>query len=258
MLLLNPRPTATTHRAKQTRGATTTSCLEFSPLEVSPQSRMGATGGSPSTESPALSGSRRPALQKSRRPTSEDSDFSLVERCREELPHNLDAYNELVRRYESLVFNTCAKMIGNRADAEEVCQDAFLRVFHKLHQFEGRSSFKTWLFRIVFNMCLNRRGQLARRKDKNTQFADEVHVQAHATITDAGTEDLSEAVQEAMATLDEEKRRIVVMKFVSGLTLREIAGVLELELSATKMRLYRSLDEFKAAYLRVINRSAAA
>ena len=64
--------------------------------------------------------------------------------CQDELPYKLDAYREIVRRYESIVYNPSVKMIGSVPDAEEVCQDAFLRVFHKLHQFEGRSAFKTW------------------------------------------------------------------------------------------------------------------
>ena len=68
----------------------------------------------------------------------------------------------------------------------------------------------------------------------------------------------SDRVREALGALDEEKRRIVVMKFVSGLSHQEIAEKLGLKLSATKMRVYRTLDEFKSAYLRVSNRSAAA
>ena len=116
-----------------------------------------------------------------------------------------------------------------------------LRVFHKIHQFEGRSSFKTWLFRIAFNMCLNRRGTLARRRDRISLFADEVATQERATLDDAGTDDVAANIQKAMTRLDEEKREIINLKFVSGYQIEEIAQILNLKISATKMRLYLSL-----------------
>ena len=249
-LLSAPQHMTTNH------SATTTPCVAFAVSDATPLRRIRKTGSVPSIESQVLPGEHRPAPEETRSPSGGDSDEVLVARCRVELPHKMDAYEELVRRHEPLVFNTCAKMIGNRADAEEVCQDAFLRVFNKLHQFEGRSSFKTWLFRIVFNMCRYRRGQIARRKTRDLQFAEEVIVQAGAAKTEEKSWDLSECVRAALNTLDEDKRRIVVMKFVSGLSIREISEVLGLELSATKMRLYRTLDQLKASYLRIVNRSA--
>jgi hypothetical protein len=86
----------------------------------------------------------------SRLAVEEDAAEQLVARCQAELPDTLDAYLQLVGRYENVVFSTAMRMLGQAQEAEEVSQDTFLRVFHKIHQFEGRSTFKTWLFRIVF------------------------------------------------------------------------------------------------------------
>ena len=183
------------------------------------------------------------------------SDEELVTRCKAELPKILDSYEELISRHHTLVLNYCVKAIGNRHDGEEICQDTMLRVFHKIHQFEGRSSFKTWLFRIAFNMCLNRRGTLARRRDRISLFADEVATQERATLDDAGTDDVAANIQKAMTRLDEEKREIINLKFVSGYQIEEIAQILNLKISATKMRLYRARDELKAVYLNQANKS---
>ena len=180
--------------------------------------------------------------------SASEDEARLVEQCREELPYKFDAYRELVRRYESIVYNTCLKMIGSVQDAEEVCQDTFLRVYHKLHQFEGRSTFKTWLFRIVYNGCLTRRKQLAKRRQREGVSSDDL-VESHlAEASHLEGVSLSEELQKALGKLNEDQRRVIVLKYITGLSLQEMADVLEQGLSATKMRLYRALEEFKKIY----------
>ena len=97
-------------------------------------------------------------------------DTQLVKVCQAELPHVMDAFEELVRRYESLVFHSCRHSLGNTADAEEVSQDIFLRIFHALPRFEGRSSFRTWLFRIVHNCCMTKRSKLVERAKQKEAY----------------------------------------------------------------------------------------
>lgn len=172
----------------------------------------------------------------------------LVQLCKAQLPYQFDAYRELVRRYESIVYNTCLKMIGSVPDAEEVCQDTFLRVFHKLHQFEGRSTFKTWLFRIAYNGCLTRRKQLATRRGREGVSADDLPESSVAMDSHIEGLSLSEELQKALAQLNENQRKVIILKYVTGLSLQEMAEVLDQGLSATKMRLYRALEEFKKIY----------
>ncbi|NNC87336.1 MAG: sigma-70 family RNA polymerase sigma factor [Akkermansiaceae bacterium] len=178
-------------------------------------------------------------------------DDKLVAMCQKELPADLTAYRELLRRYEGLIYNTCFKLLGSRADAEEVAQDAMIQVFHKIHQFEGRAAFKTWLYKIVHNYCRNRISKIIRKREG--QEAYEQHAADTMPDSDNPAEnfEMSAHVEEALGKLKERDREIVVLKFMSGLTLQEIADVLDLGLSAAKMRLYRALDEFKEAYLRL-------
>lgn len=192
-------------------------------------------------------------------PKLEDlSDEELVARCKSELPHDIRSYEELVRRYESLIFGFCHRSIGSIDDAEEICQDAFLRIFHKIHQFEGRSSFKTWLFRIVVNLCSSRKAALAKRRTRSEIVTEELTNRAHSDSMAHSLEDLSDNLQEAMNRLDEKNREIILMKYVSGLQLDEIAAILSLKISATKMRLYRARDELKAAYQMISQTEVAA
>jgi len=178
----------------------------------------------------------------------EPTDAQLVEQCRKELPHTLHAYRELLVRYERIVFGTCMKMLGNPEDAEEVCQDAFLQVYNKLDGFEGRAAFKTWLYRIVMNLCLNRRKSSAARKRREIQagqqYVEEVENAYKAFF--AATPD--DRVQETLNRMRDEDRQVIALRFGSDLSLAEMSDVMDLKLSATKMRLYRAMDEFKNIY----------
>lgn len=175
------------------------------------------------------------------------SDSEIVALCKDELPSDLTAYRELLRRYEGLVYNTCAKYIGSSQDAEEVAQDALIQVFHKIHQFEGRSAFKTWLYKIVQNYCRNRISKLAKKREgkeayqKLTELEPD-HIEAPKSSL------VAEKVETSMGKMKEKEREILVMKFTTGMTIQEISEVMEIGLSAAKMRLYRALDSFKLIY----------
>jgi RNA polymerase sigma-70 factor (ECF subfamily) len=184
------------------------------------------------------------------KPLGVDSDKELVARCQEELPDKTEAYLELLQKYEPMVYGTCLRMLGNVQDAEETCQDAFVRVFHKIHQFEGRSAFKTWLFRVVYNFCMTKRRNLATKRERNTTISDEITQEAKAQQANQQADESAhkEAVQNALGKLSDDDREVIVLRFFSELSLEEIADVLELKLSATKMRLYRALDRFKEIY----------
>lgn len=176
------------------------------------------------------------------------SDSEIVELCKEELPSDLTAYRELLRRYEGLVYNTCAKYIGSKQDAEEVAQDALIQVFHKIHQFEGRSAFKTWLYKIVQNYCRNRISKLARKREGKEAYQKQVMELEPDHIEAPKSSLIAEKVELSMNKMKDQEREILVMKFTTGMTIQEISEVMEIGLSAAKMRLYRALDSFKLLY----------
>ena len=178
-------------------------------------------------------------------------DAELVAQCKAELPRNLTAYRELLRRYEGLVFNTCHKLLGNREDAEEVAQDSLIQVFHKIHQFQGRSAFKTWLYKIVHNYCRNRLSKIIRKREGQTAYERHAITALPDHEQDRQQQRLRARIEEALDKLKQSDREVIVLKFMSGLTIQETADVLEIGLSAAKMRLYRALEDFREAYLRL-------
>lgn len=180
-----------------------------------------------------------------------DVDGDLVARCKRELPHATEAFYELMGKYESMVFSTCYRMLGDKLEAEEATQDAFLRIFHKIHQFEGRSTFKTWMFRIVYNFCMTRRRKLATKREREETVGDEMVARTKEVHRAAMGPDFdnSEYVHLALKELREEDREVITLRFIADLSLEQMAEVLELKLSATKMRLYRAMEKFKEVYL---------
>ena len=176
------------------------------------------------------------------------SDDELVARCKAELPYNVNAYRELLRRHEPLVYRSCLKMLGSVQDAEEACQDSFLQVFHKISQFEGRSAFKTWLYRIVYNRCIETRRKDARRNQYHAKLKEEVENEELANSNTDSHNEITGRVHEVIAKMNGEERRLVTLRYISGLSIQEISDVLEIGLSATKMRLYRAQERFKEIY----------
>src|SRR5262245_32026783 len=84
--------------------------------------------------------------------SQEPHDGDLVQRAREGDP---EAYGELVRRYQSSVFNVCYRLTGERTAAEDLAQDAFIRAFERLHMYDPARSFGPWIRRVAANLCLN-------------------------------------------------------------------------------------------------------
>ena len=178
------------------------------------------------------------------------SDRQLVERCRLELPYVTTAFEVLLRRYEPLVFRTCCRYLRNEQEAEEACQDAFLRAFHGIPQFKGRSTFRTWLFRIVANVCATRYAGLKRATERYAEYCSEATagLPCQDMHPPNELEDIQGVIGEGLEMLSPHDRQILILRHVPGLSLEELSELLNLGLSATKMRLYRAGQRLRAAY----------
>ena len=184
------------------------------------------------------------------------TDEELVKFCQQSLSKNLKCFEEIVSRYRGYIYGYSLRRLQNPDDAEECSQDVFIRLHKKITQFKGLSSFKTWLFHIARNVCNSKIRSLATRRTKGEQYDQELSVQFDALLTEVGTNDLAEKMQQALDGLDEKKLAIIKLRFVSGFQIDEIAKILDLRISATKMRLYRALEEVKESYLRASRQEA--
>lgn len=182
---------------------------------------------------------------------SRPSDEELVRRFKE---GDRDAYSELVRRYQNRVFSMCFRWMGNRIIAEEVAQDVFLALFKALPRFRGDAQLSTWVYRVTVNHCKNR--DLYRRRRAHgrhdsidgTPEDDDLPKRQYADDgpgADAGLHqtEASELLQSALAALDPDQRRIIVLRDVEDLSYEEIADILELPKGTVKSRLHRARHE---------------
>jgi len=178
------------------------------------------------------------------------TDQQLVAQCKQHLPYDTTAFELLLRRYEPVVFRTCQRYLRNDQDAEEACQDAFLRVFHSLPNFAERSAFRTWLFRIVSNACSTVWAKRKRRREQSAAYAVAMRYEVAADYEPQAGDfnEVTGVVGDGLDALSVEDRQILILRHVSELSFEEIAGTLDVGLSAAKMRLYRAEQRLRIAY----------
>lgn len=171
-----------------------------------------------------------------------DKDQSIVDRV---LAGEKRAYAELVDRHKDKAMTLAMRMLKNREDAEEALQDAFVRAFHALPRFEWKSSFSTWLYRIVFNVCasaLARRGEeLHRSIDEETE-GETFDPPSDLLLPDAQYESVEFAamVREEVERLPSMYGPIFTLFVLQEMSYEEIVNVTGLSLSAVKVRLFRA------------------
>ncbi len=152
------------------------------------------------------------------------------------------AFAELFRRYQEMVWRICIRYTGSGLEAEDLVQETFFRAYRGLRTFERRSSFKTWLHRIAVNTCLNylRTMRAAREVIHLPLDAVEETVDLDASTGGLRRVEQREELQTALAELKVEDQEVLLMKDVEDLSYEEIARVLEIGVSAAKMRVLRA------------------
>ena len=171
--------------------------------------------------------------------TSPEPDGSLVRRF---LEGDASAFDELVRRHQTRVYNLCLRILGNREDARDATQDAFMATLRKLSQFRGDAAFTTWLHRVTVNACydeLRKRGRRPvlhvvpdgeddRPREPGPASAD--HADAIAGTMDAAA---------ALLQIAEEFRVALVLADVQDLPYEEIGRILDVPVGTVKSRVHR-------------------
>ncbi|HEY2944466.1 MAG TPA: sigma-70 family RNA polymerase sigma factor [Vicinamibacteria bacterium] len=179
----------------------------------------------------------------------------LVEQCRR---GDAQAFARLVALHEGMVFNLAARLLGDPEEARDAAQEVFLQVYRTLGRFEGRSTLKTWIYRIVVNHCRNRqRWWRRRRKDRSCPIealtpAEEARLVEQGPRAEGPEERLerrerARAVQSALLRLSFEHRAVLLLREVEGLSCEEIAGALSLAQGTVKSRLSRARDALRCA-----------
>jgi RNA polymerase sigma-70 factor (ECF subfamily) len=198
--------------------------------------------------------------------TAGAQETGLVAECRQGDP---DAFARLVALHEHMVFNLALRLTGDPEEARDIAQDVFLQVFRMLSRFEGRSSLRTWIYRIVVNQCHNRqRWWKRRRKDRTRPLeeltpADEAQMSARSPEASNPYEEIRRreqgcAVQAALLGVSFEHRAILLLREVEGLSVEQVAESLGLPQGTVKSRLSRAREALRRQLLAVAAPARAA
>jgi RNA polymerase sigma-70 factor (ECF subfamily) len=162
----------------------------------------------------------------------EDPDAALVVRC---LDGDVEAFEPLVRRYERVLFNVALRMLGDREDARDVTQEAFLKAYRKLASFDPHYRFFSWMYRIVVNESLNARS----RRPPTTPLEYEP---ASAGRPDDGLRERErhDRVQGALSRLAASDREVLVLRHFAELSYADIGAALGIAEKTVKSRLHEA------------------
>ena len=152
------------------------------------------------------------------------------------------AFERVYRLHVNRVYSLCARMVSDRARAEELTQDVFVRAWEKLHLFRGESSFATWLHRLTVNVVLNARKGEGRERSRYEETDEESGgMDAHPGVVGMplAPGDLLD-LEEAITKLPPGARRVFILHDVEGYKHEEIAEMLGVTSGATKAQLHRA------------------
>ena len=181
--------------------------------------------------------------------------FSDEELAAKAVGGDKEAYAEIVRRYEKQIFALAYRMLGNREDARDIAQEAFLKAYRALAAFKESSRFSPWLYAIANNLCID----LLRRKGRNNLSLDEPTLEGGVRQVASGAEadpsfelerrEVQEQVRKALDGLPEKYKSILVLRHMQELSYEEIAQSLGISLSLVKTHLFRAREAMRKLLL---------
>jgi RNA polymerase sigma-70 factor, ECF subfamily len=180
-------------------------------------------------------------------------DALIKKRIKQVIKGDQDAFAEIVEIYSNSIFQLGYRMLGNRHEAEDIAQEAFIRAYVNIKSFNQDLKFSTWLFRIATNLCIDR----IRKKKPDYYLDAEVsgtdgltmysQLSSNAPLPETELEslELQESVQKEILKLPEKYRSVIVLKYIEELSLNEISEILDLPLGTVKTRIHRGREALR-------------
>ncbi|MCA1041666.1 RNA polymerase sigma factor SigW [Bacillus infantis] len=177
----------------------------------------------------------------------------VKKRIKQVIKGDQNAFGEIVEIYKDKVFQLCFRMLGNRHEAEDIAQEAFLRAYINIQSFNIDLKFSTWLYRIATNLCIDRI-----RKKKPDYFLDaevagtdgltmysQIAADTRLPEEDVESLELQETIQNEISKLPEKYRSVIVLKYIEELSLNEISEIMDLPLGTVKTRIHRGREALR-------------
>lgn len=167
-----------------------------------------------------------------------DQDADLIQAT---LAGDSEAFGTLVERYERPLFNAALRITGNREDAMDATQNAFVNAYENLGRFDFRFRFFSWIYRITINEALD----LVRPAQKSTELPEELPAANPSPLERAGETESSRLVQRALLELSEQDRVVIVLRHFLELTYDEMAEILDIHAKTVKSRLFSARQRIR-------------
>ena len=163
---------------------------------------------------------------------------------RKVLDGDLESFRVIYNAAGGFVYNVALRVVGNIEDAEEITQEVFLIVHHKLKDFRFQSSFKTWIYRITVNQAINYAKKNAKNKKNTTEYDENVNavVVPPQVRNKMDQESREVVVKKLLDGLNPDQRACVVLRNLEGLSYQEIADSLGINLNTVRTRLKRARE----------------
>jgi len=160
-----------------------------------------------------------------------------------------EAFALLVNEHQQFVYNLALRALGNTHEAEDAAQDAFVRAWMALPNFRGQSQFRTWLYRIVTNVCYNRMPRLRREVAAmgDEQVMDVPDETSDSPVEGIEADERRDFLHQQIDTLPESYKILVTLRYQQELSYDEIASVLSLPLGTVKTGLFRAKAQLRQA-----------
>jgi RNA polymerase sigma factor (sigma-70 family) len=175
-------------------------------------------------------------------------DHELVNRFNQ--TGKISCYNELYEKYKTKTYSKCMSFFKNEVDAEDANQDIWIKIFEKLHTFNGNSAFSTWIYSITRNYCID-----VIRKKKKDQIVISQDDGTYEVLDDSETYDYVHNYRlKLLNSLRKDDKKVLELKYLSGYSIKEISKMINKSESAVKMQIKRA----KIKYMELYNKQIAA
>ena len=180
-------------------------------------------------------------------------DALVNKRIKQVLKGDQNAYADIVNLYQHKLYQICYRMLGNKQEAEDIAQEAFVRAYINLHSYDQKRKFSTWLYRIATNLCIDR---IRKKKpdyylDAEVAGTDGLDMYSQIAADEKLPEDvvaqmeLQDRIQYEISRLPDKYRSVIVLKYIEELSLQEISDILDMPLGTVKTRIHRGREALR-------------
>ena len=180
-------------------------------------------------------------------------DALVNKRIKQVLKGDQNAYADIVNLYQHKLYQICYRMLGNKQEAEDIAQEAFVRAYINLHSYDQKRKFSTWLYRIGTNLCIDR---IRKKKpdyylDAEVAGTDGLDMYSQIAADEKLPEDvvtqmeLQDRIQYEISRLPDKYRSVIVLKYIEELSLQEISEILDMPLGTVKTRIHRGREALR-------------